>query len=177
MERRFFQALYEFIIRLIPPYFYEADIWFRIIRKLGYTKVIVIHSPDEESRMVTERFQMLTDDSEIQVQSFHPSSEKIIILFHLKIERLEEYAFDANLTTLVSKLTAEDRLLARVFIIHTRFVISSMNKERNVVFNCYRMADADELLSAIVRLNKLDNFVWILNERVLRSNSPALFDG
>lgn len=99
--------MYEFVIRLIPPYFYEADAWFRIIRKLEYTKVIVIHSPDEESRMVTERFQMLTDDSEIQ------------------IERMEEYPFRANLTALISKLTAEDRLLARVFIIHTKFVVSS----------------------------------------------------
>ncbi len=59
--------MYEFLIRLIPPYLYEADAWFRIIRELKYTKVVLIFSQDEESRMVAERFQMLTDDSEIQV--------------------------------------------------------------------------------------------------------------
>jgi hypothetical protein len=62
--------LYDFIIRLAPPYFYEADAWFSIIRKLKYTQVVVIYSQDEESRMVTSRFQMLTDDSEIQVNLF-----------------------------------------------------------------------------------------------------------
>ena len=32
---------------------------------------------------------------------------------------MEEYASDTNFTSLLSNLTAEDRLLARVFIIHT----------------------------------------------------------
>jgi hypothetical protein len=59
--------LYNFIIRLVPPYLYEADAWFSIIRKLKYTKVVLIYSQEEESRMVASRFQMLTDDSEIQV--------------------------------------------------------------------------------------------------------------
>ncbi len=59
--------MYNFIIRLVPPYLYEADAWFSIIRKLKYTKVVLIYSQEEESRMVASRFQMLTDDSEIQV--------------------------------------------------------------------------------------------------------------
>jgi len=59
--------LYNFIIRLVPPYLYEADAWFSIIRKLKYTKVVLIYSQEEESQMVASRFQMLTDDSEIQV--------------------------------------------------------------------------------------------------------------
>lgn len=62
------KALYEFFVRLIPPYLYEADVWFSIIRKLKYTQVVLIYSQDEESRMVAARFQMLTDDSEIQVR-------------------------------------------------------------------------------------------------------------
>ena len=40
-----------------------------------------------------------------------------------------------------------------------------------------RVEDTDELLSVIVRLQQLENFVWIINERALRSNSLALFDG
>ncbi len=60
--------MYEFLIRLVPPYLYEADAWFSIIRKLKYTKVVLIYSQEEESRMVASRFQMLTDDSEIQVK-------------------------------------------------------------------------------------------------------------
>ncbi len=61
--------MYEYIIRLVPPYLYEADAWFSIIRQLKYTRVVLIFSQDEESRMVASRFQMLTDDSEIQVSS------------------------------------------------------------------------------------------------------------
>jgi hypothetical protein len=41
----------------------------------------------------------------------------------------------------------------------------------------FRIEDTDELLSVIVRLQHLDNFVWIINERALISNSSALFDG
>ncbi len=63
----FIQALYNFILRLVPPYLYEADAWFSIIRKLKYNKVVLIHSQDEEGRMVASRFQMLTEDSDIQV--------------------------------------------------------------------------------------------------------------
>jgi len=59
--------LYNFIIRLVPPYLYEADVWFSIIRELKYIKVVLIYSQEEESRMVASRFQMLTDDSDIQV--------------------------------------------------------------------------------------------------------------
>jgi len=55
------------MIRLVPPYLYEADAWFRMIRELKYTKVVLIYSQQEESRMVISRFQMLTDDSDIQV--------------------------------------------------------------------------------------------------------------
>ncbi|CAF3093180.1 unnamed protein product [Rotaria socialis] len=135
------KAFYNFIVRLVPPYLYEADAWFSIIRKLKYTKVVLIYSQDEEGRMVGSRFQMLTEDSEIH------------------IERMEEYESNANFTSLISNLTYEDRLLARVFIIHTR------------------IEDTDELLSVIVRLQHLENFVWIINERAIISNSTALFDG
>ena len=40
-----------------------------------------------------------------------------------------------------------------------------------------RVEDVDELLSAIVRLRQLEQFAWIINERALTSQSPALFDG
>ncbi|CAF4501442.1 unnamed protein product [Rotaria sp. Silwood1] len=135
------KAFYNFIVRLVPPYLYEADAWFSIIRKLKYTKVVLIYSQDEEGRMVASRFQMLAEDSDIH------------------IERMEEYESNANFTSLISNLTYEERLLARVFIIHTR------------------IEDTDELLSVIVRLQHLENFVWIINERALTSNSTALFDG
>ncbi|CAF0897335.1 unnamed protein product [Adineta steineri] len=135
------KALYDFIIRLVPPYLYEADAWFSIIRQLKYTKVVLIFSQEEESRMVASRFQLLTDDSDIQ------------------IERMEEYISGTNLTSLISNLTSEARLLARVYIIHAG------------------IEDTDELLTAVVRLQQLENFVWIINERVLVSNSSALFDG
>jgi len=40
-----------------------------------------------------------------------------------------------------------------------------------------RIEDTDELLSVIVQLQQLENFVWIINERALITNSSALFDG
>ncbi|CAM4854833.1 unnamed protein product [Rotaria socialis] len=135
------KALYGFILRLVPPYLYEADAWFSIIHKLKYTNVVLIYNQEEESRMVASRFQMLAHDSQIQ------------------IEQMEEYTSDTNLTSLIFNLTTEDRLLARVFIIHTRF------------------KDIAEMLSAIVRLEKTENFVWIINEHALTTNSSALFDG
>ncbi|CAF0729637.1 unnamed protein product [Adineta ricciae] len=135
------ENLYDHIIRLAPPYFYEADAWFSIIRKLKYTKVVLIHSHDEESRMVAERFQLLTDDSEIQ------------------IERIEEYPSTQMFTSLIYNLTMKDHLSASVFIIHT--------KEE----------DVDSLLTDIARLQQMENFVWIVNERTLVTNSSALFDG
>ena len=49
-----------------------------MIRKLKYTKVVLIYSQDEESRMVAARFQMLTDDSEIQVSVFSQSQLEIV---------------------------------------------------------------------------------------------------
>lgn len=39
------------------------------------------------------------------------------------------------------------------------------------------MEDADELLSIIVKLQQLESFIWIINERTLSTNSSALFDG
>ena len=47
----------------------------------------------------------------------------------------------------------------------------------SIFFSSIRVEDADELLSVIVRLQHLENFVWILNERALTSNSSTLFDG
>lgn len=40
-----------------------------------------------------------------------------------------------------------------------------------------RAEDTNDLLSVIVRLQHLENFVWIINEHALASNSSALFDG
>ena len=37
--------------------------------------------------------------------------------------------------------------------------------------------NVDEILSTVGRLPQLENFVWIINERALTSNSSALFDG
>jgi hypothetical protein len=76
-------------VRLIPPYLYEADAWLSIIRQLKYTKVVLIYSQDEESRMVASRFQMLTDDSDIQVKLF-----SLFLIFVLsKHLRMQEILF------------------------------------------------------------------------------------
>jgi hypothetical protein len=88
---------------------------------------------------------------------------------------MEEYASNENFTSLINNLTAEDRLLARVFIIHTRLEVYF--NRFFFEFFIYRVADIDEILSVIVRLQQLENFVWIINERALISNSSALFDG
>lgn len=41
----------------------------------------------------------------------------------------------------------------------------------------YRNSDVDEILTVITELQKLENFVWIINERAITSNSSAFFDG
>lgn len=73
--------MYDFLVRLVPPYLYEADAWFSIIRKLKYTKVVLIYSQEEESRMVASRFQLLIDDSEIEVKFFYPIQTFCYICF------------------------------------------------------------------------------------------------
>lgn len=50
-------------------------------------------------------------------------------------------------------------------------------KEKSMVnFDC-RVEDIEQLLSAIVQLQQLENFVWIINERALINENPAIFDG
>jgi hypothetical protein len=91
---------------------------------------------------------------------------------------MEEYESNANFTSLISNLTSEDRLLARVFIIHARFVLLHVLMQYLFIYLfIFRVEDTDELLSVIVRLQHLENFVWIINERALTSNSSVLFDG
>ena len=60
--------MYNYIVRLVPPYLYEADAWFSLVRQLKYSKIVLMYSQDEEGRMVASRFQMLTEDSDIQVK-------------------------------------------------------------------------------------------------------------
>lgn len=47
---------------------------------------------------------------------------------------MEEYETNANFTSLISNLTSEDRLLARVFIIHARFVYSKNSYNIFILF-------------------------------------------
>jgi hypothetical protein len=88
--------LYNFLIRLIPPYFYEADAWFSIVRRLEYTKVILIYSQEEESRMVAERFQLLTDDSEIQVRTKRTIVDRHLHLLKATSETINTYQMSSK---------------------------------------------------------------------------------
>jgi len=45
------------------------------------------------------------------------------------------------------------------------------------LFAFNRLEDVDELFSAIINLQLLENCVWIVNERVLTSNHTGLIDG
>ncbi len=47
---------------------------------------------------------------------------------------MEEYNSETNFTSLIENLTAEDRLLARVFIIHTRLYIQFNDTKNHLLF-------------------------------------------
>jgi len=47
---------------------------------------------------------------------------------------MEEYDSNANFTALISNLTSEDRLLARVFIIHARYYLPSTSFQLKLSF-------------------------------------------
>ena len=79
---------------MAPPYLYEADIWFSMIQKLKYTKVVLIYSQQEESRMVISRFQMLTEDSNVQVNL--TSIIKICFVVKLISISYKELKFSSN---------------------------------------------------------------------------------
>ena len=49
----------------MPPYSHQADVWVDLLKMLGYTQVVFMHSSDADGRSVSSRFldQALTMDS------------------------------------------------------------------------------------------------------------------
>jgi len=132
--------LYNYIVRLVPPYLYEADAWFSLVTRLKYSRIVLIYSQDEEGRMVASRFQMLTEDSDIQVKYLITNVQFEIQIIDFKIERIEEYESNVNFTSLISDIISEDHLLSLVFIVHIRFVFEK--KQSYILFICSLSIDS-----------------------------------
>ena len=51
-----------------PPYFHQASIWIELIKEFEWKSVNLIHSTDNDGKMVASRFHYLADQHDINVR-------------------------------------------------------------------------------------------------------------
>ncbi|KAJ8315481.1 hypothetical protein KUTeg_007631 [Tegillarca granosa] len=69
-------------LRIVPPYFHQADVWIEMLKYFEWKKVIFIHSMDEEGRMILSRFQALAEkDKDNVIEYFNFSKEDAFTLY------------------------------------------------------------------------------------------------
>ncbi|XP_071531320.1 glutamate [NMDA] receptor subunit 1-like isoform X2 [Panulirus ornatus] len=73
------------LLRTVPPYSHQADVWVRLLKHLQYHQVILIHSSDTDGRALYRRFHSLArrrdDDKGIKLVSvieFTPGQESYL---------------------------------------------------------------------------------------------------
>nr|XP_045583308.1 glutamate [NMDA] receptor subunit 1-like [Procambarus clarkii] len=109
------------LLRTVPPYSHQADVWVRLLKNLQYRQVILLHSSDTDGRALYTRFQSLAqhrhDEKGIKLVSvieFAPGKEsfteelisirqelvKVILLYAKEpdAERIFKSAASLNLT-------------------------------------------------------------------------------
>ncbi len=50
-----------------PPFFHQASIWIELVKKFEFKSINLIHSFDNEGKMLTSRFNYLADQHDINV--------------------------------------------------------------------------------------------------------------
>lgn len=50
------QNLHKTFLRTVPPYSHQADVWIKLLRHLGYSSIVFIHSSDNDGRATLGRF-------------------------------------------------------------------------------------------------------------------------
>lgn len=53
----FLQNIHVSLVRTVPPYNHQADVWVKLLKLLGYWQVLMLHSADTDGRALFARFQ------------------------------------------------------------------------------------------------------------------------
>lgn len=61
------QSVHESFLRTVPSYSDQANIWLGLLNYFGWTKVILLTSNDQDSRMIATRFTGLAERNDIKV--------------------------------------------------------------------------------------------------------------
>lgn len=87
-------------LRIVPPYFHQADVWIEMLKYFEWKKVIFIHSMDEEGRMILSRFQALAEKDKDNI---------------IEIEKVIKYP--SGTQSFMSSLNSVDTLQSRVILL------------------------------------------------------------
>jgi len=61
------QSIHESFLRTVPSYSDQANVWLGLLKYFGWSKVILLTSNDQDSRMIATRFTALADRHDIKV--------------------------------------------------------------------------------------------------------------
>ena len=61
------QSIHESFLRTVPSYSDQANVWLGLLNYFGWTKVILLTSNDQDSRMIATRFTGLAERNDIKV--------------------------------------------------------------------------------------------------------------
>ncbi|XP_043246507.1 glutamate [NMDA] receptor subunit 1-like isoform X1 [Amphibalanus amphitrite] len=90
-------------LRTVPPYSHQADVWVDLLKMLGYTQVIFMHSSDADGRSVSSRFLA-------QAQTMDSTDTD------MKVEEVVE--FEPGLKTFTEQLKLVRSLQSRVYLLY-----------------------------------------------------------
>ena len=62
-----FQSIHESFLRTVPPYSDQAYVWLGLLKKFAWSKVILLTSNDQDSRMIATKFTGLAEKNNIKV--------------------------------------------------------------------------------------------------------------
>lgn len=61
------KVIHNSFVRMLPPYFHQANVWIELLKKFEFNSVNLIHSFNAEGKMLASRFQDLADSNDIKV--------------------------------------------------------------------------------------------------------------
>ncbi|XP_028966612.1 glutamate [NMDA] receptor subunit 1 [Galendromus occidentalis] len=92
--------LHKTFLRTVPPYSHQADVWIKLLRHLGYSSIVFIHSSDNDGRATLGRFHNVA------------AREKNVVHIEHVIE------FESDTTDLAAELRNASRRHCRVYVLY-----------------------------------------------------------
>ncbi|XP_037070917.1 glutamate [NMDA] receptor subunit 1-like isoform X2 [Pollicipes pollicipes] len=142
-------------LRTVPPFSHQADVWVDLLKMLGYTQVIFMHSSDADGRSVSSRFlaqaqSMDSPDTDIKpLHQSHPADgAKKSNIFNVE----DVVEFEPGLTRFREQLLTVRALQSRVYLLY-----ASQNDSK-IIFNDAAFLNMTEV-----------GYVWIVTEQALEA--------